>query len=53
MDIDGNSVNDFAIGSPFDQKAVIVRSKPVILIDSFKLEFFGPESAIDPQKEGK
>ena len=46
-DVDSNQFDDFAVGAPFDESAVVLRSRPVI---SFKHKvIFNFPKAIDPE----
>ena len=49
-DVDLNRFNDFAVGAPYDESAVVLRSRPVITF-THKVQFYG-EPSIDPKEQG-
>ena len=49
-DVDSNQFNDFAVGAPYDESAVVLRSRPVISFTQ-KVRFLGKPS-IDPTEKG-
>ena len=49
-DVDSNQFNDFAVGAPYDESAVVLRSRPVITF-THKVQFYG-EPSIDPKEQG-
>ena len=50
LDVDLNGLDDFAVGAPFDESAVVLRSRPVITF-THKVKFYG-EQSIDPKEQG-
>ena len=49
-DVDSNGLNDFAVGAPFGESAVVLRSRPVITF-THKVQIYGQQS-IDPKEQG-
>ena len=49
-DVDSNQFNDFAVGAPYGESAVVLRSRPVITFTQ-KVRFLGKPS-IDPEEQG-
>ena len=49
-DVDSNGLNDFAVGAPFGESAVLLRSRPVISFQPAVIFYPGHSSkVIDPE----
>ena len=50
LDVDSNGLDDFAVGAPFGESAVVLRSRPVITF-THNVQFSG-KTSIDPKEQG-